>query len=321
MVTTFTPAASFKRHTFSKNMVTKVKIGGLLLAALLSLSFSASATTHTVSGNGNFNDSKLWVDGYPGNVIYEGDTVMLSGNINMNVDVVVKGALMVKSQARFTGSKNLIVMDEGLFMNSGITIVEAISNRGTVYNKSILETHKDLINTGKVVNNQSMVVGNILDNVGLVSGNGGHLIANNRFVNSQGGQIQGNLDVCSANFMNVDGGRIDSTFVSFCGARIFSEVYLTASIRKEQVVLSLLNSENKKFQKYEIEKSENGVDFATIASVDGNSIEDLSKAFRYSDVTLSASNQVYYRIKLTNDDGSVKMVPAVEIGSSTYAGR
>jgi hypothetical protein len=301
-------------------MITRFKLAALLVAALISLSFSASATTHTISGNGNYNDTKLWSAGYQGNVIFEGDTVMLSGNITMNVDVVVKGAIFIKSQARFTGNKNLVVMDEGFVMNNGMTIVDAISNRGTVYNKSILETHKDFINTGKVFNNQSMVVGNILDNVGNISGNGGQLIANAKFVNSKSGQIQGNIDVCSANFMNVDGGSIDSTFVSFCGARIFSEVYLTASIRKEQVVLSLLNSENKKFQKYEIEKSVDGLTFTTIASVEGNNIEDVSKAFRYSDTDLSASSKVTYRMTLTNEDGSVKMIPAVEIGNNTLAG-
>ncbi len=310
----------FKGYATSKNMITRFKLAALLVAALISLSFSASATTHTISGNGNYNDTKLWSAGYQGNVIFEGDTVMLSGNITMNVDVVVKGAIFIKSQARFTGNKNLVVMDEGLVMNNGMTIVEAITNRGTLYNKSILETHKDFINTGKVFNNQSMVVGNILDNVGSISGNGGQLIANAKFVNSKSGQIQGNIDVCSANFMNVDGGSIDSTFVSFCGARIFSEVYLTASIRKEQVVLSLLNSENKKFQKYEIEKSVDGLNFTTIASVEGNSIEDLSKAFRYSDTDLSASSKVTYRMTLTSEDGSVKMIPAVEIGNNTLAG-
>jgi len=275
---------TFKTLPFTKNMVTKIKIGGLLLAAMLSLSFSASATTMTVNGNGNFNDAKLWVDGYPGNVIHEGDTVMLSGNINLNVDVVIKGALIVKNNARFSGSKNLVIMDQGLLANNGITIVEGITNRGMVFNKSILETSKDLINTGKVINNQSMVVGNILDNVGTISGNGGQLIANNRFVNSQQGQIQGNIDVCSANFMNVDGGSIDSTFVSFCGARIFSEVFLTASIRKDHVVLSLLNSENKNYQKYEIEKSDDGDIYTTIASVEGKNIEDVTKSILQNEV-------------------------------------
>jgi hypothetical protein len=263
----------------------------------------------------------LWADGYTGNVIFEGDTVLLSGNITLNVDLVVKGAIIVKSQARFSGNKNLVVMDEGLFMNNGITIVEGLTNRGTVYNKSILETSKDLINMGKIHNNQSLVVGNILDNVGNITGNGGQLMSNNRFVNSKEGFIQGNIDVCSANFMNVDGGRIDSTLVSFCGARIFSEVYLTASIRKENITLSLLNSENKKFKTYEIEKSTDGLNFTTIASVEGTSIEDPSKAFRYQDNELSASNKVYYRMKLTGDDGSVKMLPAVEVGSSIIAGR
>lgn len=320
MITTST-AHVLKGYASSKNMVTRFKLAGLLLAALMSLSFSASATTHTITGNGNYNDTKLWSAGYQGNVIFEGDTVMLSGNITMNVDVVVKGAMFVKSQARFTGSKNLIVMDGALFMNNGMTIVEAVTNRGTLFNKNILETNKDFINTGKVFNNQSMVVGNILDNTGTITGNGGQLIANNKFVNSKEGQIQGNIDVCSASFMNVDGGHIDSTFVSFCGARIFSEVYLTASIRKDQVILSLLNSENKNFQKYEIEKSEDGENFTTIASVEGGSIEDASKAFRYSDVDLTASSKVTYRMTLTSADGSVKLIPAVEVGSSTIAGR
>ncbi len=312
---------AFKGYTFSKNMVTKVKIGGLLLAAMLSLGFSASATTHTIAGNGSFNDTKLWAAGYPGNVIYEGDTVLLSGNIDLNVDVVIKGALLIKSNARLSGTKNIVVMDAGLLMNNGITIVEGITNRGMVFNKSILETRKDMINTGKVINNQSMVVGNILDNVGTITGTGGQLIANTKLVNSKGGLIQGNLDVCSASFLNVDGGSIDSTYVSFCGARIFSEVFLTASIRKDHVVVSLLNSENKSFQKYDIEKSEDGTSFTTVASIEGSSITDVTKAFRYQDTDLSASSNVYYRMKLTNNDGSVNTLPAVQLGSSIIAGR
>lgn len=287
-------------------------------AFFVSTGDTASAATYTANAAGKFNQDQIWTPEYPGNIIEEGDTVILKSNVDLNVDVVVKGSMIVGKDAKLTGGKYLIVLDNGLLVNQGMTLVEGITNRGLIYNKHIMETNSDMINTGKVYNNESMVVGKILDNTGMLSGNGGHLIANEKLVNSATGAIVGNIDVCSANFMNVDGARIDSTNMSFCGHRIFNEIYLTASIKKEHVILSLLNSENQKFAKYEIERSNDGQQFETVASLDGAEVNEPGMAFRYNDAHQS-TDKVFYRMKVTGNDGSERVLPAVEVGTMISA--
>lgn len=155
-----------------------------------------------------------------------------------------------------------------------------------------------------------------MDNTGIMSGKGGSYLANNKMVNSESGAIMGSIDVCSANFMNVGGARIDSTNMTFCGARIFSDIFLTASIKKEHVILSLLNSENKDFKQYQIERSDDGITFETVASLSGSEVaKEAGVAFRYTDEHKVANNKVFYRMKVTNDDGSEKLLPAVEVGT------
>lgn len=305
-----------------KNFVTNKKyfrvqaLAVLFTSSFLLSSGSADAATYTASADGKYNEEAVWLPEYPGNIVEEGDTVVIKGNISLNVDVIVKGQMLVSNNARLTGGKFLIVLDNGLLVNSGITIVEGLTNRGLVYNKNILETNADMINTGKLYNNQSMVVGNIMDNTGIVTGKGGSLIANNKLVNSESGAIMGSIDICSANFMNVGGARIDSTNMSFCGARIFNDVFLTASIKKEHVILSLLNSENKDFQKYHIERSQDGVNFETVASLNGpDAAKEAGVAFRYTDDHRVTDSKVFYRMKVTNTDGSEKVLPAVEVGT------
>lgn len=308
-------------HNIKKFFKGKGSLLVVMVAAIFSLSGrSADAKTYTATVAGQFNSNLVWSPEYPGNVIEEGDTVIIGSNIDLNVDVIVKGAMILKDKSRMSGEKFLVVLDNGMVVNSGMTLVKGITNRGFIYNKHIMETSQDLINTGKIYNNSSMVVGNILDNVGIISGNGGHLIANNRFVNSQTGSIVGNIDICSANFMNVNGGRIDSTYMSFCGNRIFSEVFLTASIKKENVVLSLLNSENKVYDSYKIERSSDGTNYEVVATLKGSDVEDPSVAFRYTDNHIVTDGKVFYRMTVTTAQGEEDVLPAVQVGS-IIAGR
>lgn len=291
----------------------------MFVAAFLVSGPGAEAATYLTSGSGKFNDASIWSPEYPGNVVEEGDTVIINGNVSLNVDVIIKGSMIVALDAKLTGDKYLIVLDNGLMVNKGITIVEGITNRGLIYNKHIIETTADLINTGKLYNNESMVVGNIMDNTGTLSGNGGHLIANTKLVNSNTGAILGKIDICSANFMNVGGARIDSTYLSFCGNRIFSEIFLTASIKKDHVILSLLNSENKNFKNYEVEKSMDGITYETVAMLNDGDREDMAAPFRYKDASIDGG-KAYYRMKITRNDGSEKVLPAVVVGT-VLAGR
>jgi len=284
----------------------------LLLAALISLNFSAKAKVFTATLSGNYNDQNIWVPSYPGNIIKETDTVYIANSVKLTSDIVVKGVLMVRMSGSLMGTKHLVILPEGKLMNFGITIANGINNKGLLYNKHIIEIANDLINSGEIVNQESMVVGNITDNIGLITGQGGSLLTNKKFVNSQTGVLRGSIDVCSNSFMNVDGGTIDSTRLSFCGQRIFSNVYLTADIRRDNIVLSLKNGDNEDYKKFRVERSVDGINYKPIATI---TKPENGESFRYVDEEVVKSNSIFYRLKVIREDDSETFIPAVEVGN------
>lgn len=290
---------------------------GLLMAALVTFSFSSFAGTYTTKSSGNFSNTAIWEAGYPSNLIKEGDTVIIKSNVNLNNDVVVKGVLMISPSASLTGGGNLVVLGSGYFNNKGITLVKSITNRGAVVNSSVLETSADIINTGTFENNQSMIVGNIFDNTGVLTGKSGQTMVNKRMVNSETGRISGTIDVCSNDFSNVGGARIDSLGVSFCGNKIFNATYLTASVKKDAIQINLNNSTATNVAEYEIEKSTDGSNYTKIASIKAAEIANNALPVNFSDNSPVNGNTVFYRMKLVHTNGNTSFVPAVEVGNVT----
>jgi hypothetical protein len=285
----------------------------LLFASFLCLSMhTAEAAVYTASGMGNFNDENIWSPEYPGNVIKSSDTVRVSGQVKLNKDVLIEGMMLVDAEASLVGASNLIIMEEAFFINKGLALVGGITNQGVVYNRHVLETNADFINSGKVLNNESVVVGKIMENLGLMTGNGGNYMASNKMINAQGGRITGNTDVCSNDFMNIDGGRIDSNYISFCGARIFNDMFLTASVKSENIILNLKNSENMKAQKLEVERSTDGKEYEVIASLQKQDLLRDATGLKYVDNSLASGKVLKYRIKLTDAQGETKTLEAID---------
>jgi hypothetical protein len=210
-----------------------------------------------------------------------------------------------------------VVLGSGYFNNKGITLVKSITNRGAINNSSVLETATDFINTGSFENNQSMIVGNILDNTGAISGKGGQVMVNKRMVNAESGRLSGNIDICSNDFSNVGGASIDSLNVSFCGNKIFNATYLTASVKKDAIQINLNNSTASGVASYEIEKSTDGNNYTKIASIKANEIKDNTLPVNYSDNSPVSGNTVFYRMKLVHSNGNTSLIPAVEVGNAT----
>lgn len=285
----------------------------LLFASFICLGFSnANAASYTASGMGNFNDENIWTPEYPGNMINAGDTVKVTGQVTLNKDVLIEGMVFIESEASLVGSGNLIIMDDAYFINKGLTIVGGVTNKGLVYNKHILETNDDFINTGKILNNESVVVGKIMENLGLLTGNGGTYMASTKMINTGSGQITGNTNVCSSDFMNIEGGVIDSNYISFCGARIFNDMFLTASVKTESIILNLKNSENLHAEKLELERSTNGKDYNVIASLEKQDLIKDANGLRYVDQSFASGKSLHYRMKITDSNGNVKTLNAVD---------
>jgi hypothetical protein len=282
----------------------------------MSLSFTTKAGTFSTKDHGKYSDVSNWKSGYPGNLIKENDTVYINSNVTMSSDIVVKGVLIVNERYSLIGENNLVILENGMFQNKGIVIVKSVTNRGRVKNHNILETSLDLINTGSLENNQSMIVGNILDNTGTITGKLGNIIANKRFVNTSPGNISGSVDICSNDFSNMNGGTLDSMSVSFCGNRIFSSMYLTASVKQESIQLKLNNSEKSKYTEYRVEKSDDGENYTTIAHIRAVDVKNNENALvTYSDKSAINTGTIFYRMKLVDSKGTESFVPPVEIGS------
>lgn len=200
-------------------IITLTKV--IFSVAVLFVSFLAEAAVFTTQKTGNFDQQAIWQPYYPGNVIKETDTVVINNSVTQNVDVVVKGTLIVQEKASLTGDRNMIVVKSGTLFNLGATKFGLLTNRGAIFNQQNLNVSMDFVNSGNVINHSKIEVGNVLDNTGLLTGKGGDYAANGKFINSRTGSIDGNLDVCSNNFLNVEGGSVNVQTTTFCGNPIF----------------------------------------------------------------------------------------------------
>lgn len=205
-------------HSLIRQTISIIFSIGILFS---STSIAKAALFSTVKA-GSFNQQEVWKPFYPGNIIKEGDTVVIKNDIEHNMDVVVKGTFIIQENASLLGDKNMIIVKTGTLLNLGKSKFGLLTNRGAIYNQQNLEVTMDFVNSGNVINHQKIAVGNMLDNTGLLTGKGGDVSANGKFVNSRTGSIKGNLDVCSNNFLNVEGGTVDMETTTFCGNPIFN---------------------------------------------------------------------------------------------------
>ena len=125
------------RHILNKLAAT------LMFAGFMFFIGEANATTYITSGKGDFADIKIWKTEQPGNIISEGDSLIINGNIALNTDLIINGTLVTTPKARFMGNTNLVILENGKFANAGLTVVGGLTNKGTVLNGGVIETNED----------------------------------------------------------------------------------------------------------------------------------------------------------------------------------
>lgn len=193
-----------------------------MAAVLLSGVRYAEAAVFTAAKTGSYDQQEIWQPYYPGNIIKETDTVIIARMVTQNVDLVVKGTIVIQETASLDGDRNMVIVKSGTLLNFGKSRFGLLTNRGAIFNKKNLEVTLDFVNSGNVINHNKIEVGNMLDNTGLLTGKGGDISANGKFVNSRTGSINGNMNVCSGNFLNVEGATVDVESTTFCGNPILS---------------------------------------------------------------------------------------------------
>lgn len=263
----------------------------ITIAAIFTLA-AANAKTYTV-GSGKWSDASVWGGQYIGSTIKAEDEVIITGQVTMNTSIVVEGTLKVEKGAGIVGNKDLVVAKSGKFVNNGNTVVKRIVNAGTISNNMIMEAMMDITNQSTIENNNNMVAGNNFDNFGgNASGNGGAYFVNNNISSSPSAKFGSDVKVFYGNI-------IESQNASA------SDLNLDATVKSNEVVLSVSNPTKMNVAAYSIEKSTDGKNFQLVEMVNGASMT-------YTDNKVD-NNLTYYRVKAINTTGEETTLPLATV--------
>src|SRR5688500_12998266 len=83
------------------------------IAILTCIGLLTQAAVYTTQKSGAFDKQEIWTPFYPGNIIRETDTVVINHAVAQNIDVVVKGTMIIKEKASLTGDRNMIIVKSG----------------------------------------------------------------------------------------------------------------------------------------------------------------------------------------------------------------
>ena len=141
-----------------------MKIFSFILTAMMFTTI-AQAKIYTLS-SGKWSDSCIWSENYAGATIKAGDVVIVTGQVVLNVHLVVEGTLRIEKGATLLGAKDITIAQSGVFVNNGSTIVGRIMNEGAVSNNLFMETKADIQNCSMMENYNAIVAGNNFESLG-----------------------------------------------------------------------------------------------------------------------------------------------------------
>ena len=119
----------------------------LILAVLqLCISFTAYARVAYLK-------SGKWSQIYQYHHIEPQDTVIVSGNVVIDMPLLIQGKLEITAGANFSGFKPLNIAPGGSLINYVNLVVRSILNNGLIQNNSIIDLLEDLENVGSLQNN------------------------------------------------------------------------------------------------------------------------------------------------------------------------
>lgn len=262
-----------------------------ILAAIFTLT-AANAKTYTV-GSGKWSDASVWGGQYMGSTIKAEDEVIIVGQVTMNTSIVVEGTLTVEKGAGIVGNKDLVVAKSGKFVNNGNTVVKRIVNAGTINNNMIMEAMMDITNQANIENNNNMIAGNNFDNFGgNASGNGGAYFVNNNISSSPSAKFGNDVKVFYGNMIETQ-------------QTASSDLNLDATVKANEVVLSVANPTKMNVAAYSIEKSNDGKNFTLVEMLSGASMT-------YTDNQIN-NDLTYYRVKAIDTSGEETVLPLATV--------
>jgi hypothetical protein len=257
----------------------------LSILVCLLLSSVASAKTFTIVNSGKWSDVSIWQDGIVSNQIEEGDVVLVKSHIMINIDLIVKGTLIVDKGFSMMSNKSIFIDKSGKFINDGNVSVKRLFNEGTISNNAMLESMLDIENKGVLDNNVNMVAGsNLLNFGGNVKGRNGTYFANSSVVSSPSATFSKDINVFYGN-------EIASTTIS-------SSMKLETEVVKNNIMLTVSNPNKETANNFSIERSFDGKNFETISEVKG-STDNVAMIFQDKNIE---NDLVHYKIKVNGGE-------------------
>jgi len=295
--------------------------------------YSSSGTT-TVGGNfkstDDFTNSGNMT--VTGTVINDWSSTMSNtGTITSGSDFINKGSLTSSGTLNsggdfknvwgttFTNSGNLNVGDDflnqGTITNNGnIDITDYGKNQGTINNNNNIDVGGNFNNDwGSTVNNDgSISVDNNLSNNGTVHNDGSMEVDGNY---SGSGNVDGTGSLCNSDGVTDPTGGSKSVTCPICGDAGTLPVELVEfncefngnGVDIKWVTLTEINNE-----KFEVMKSEDGINFTVISTVDGAGNSNTQLNYSVIDEN-SGSGIVYYRLNQIDFDGQSHLSSIIKV--------
>jgi hypothetical protein len=255
-----------------------------ILVCLL-LSSGVSAKTFTIVNSGKWSDVSIWQDGSVSNQIEEGDVVLVKSHIMINVDLIVKGTLIVDKGFSMMSNKSIFITKSGKFINDGNVSVKRLFNEGIINNNAMLESMLDIENKGILDNNVNMVAGsNLLNFGGNVKGRNGTYFANSSVVSSPSATFSKDINMFY-------GGETSTTTTTTTAN---TSMKLETEVVKNNIMLTVSNPNKETANNFSIERSFDGKNFETISEVKG-STDNVAMIFQDKNIE---NDLVHYKVKV-----------------------
>lgn len=277
----------------------------------------ANAATFKTTAYGKFSDEKVWEPTYPGNMVKEGDSIIISSQIILNVPITIQGVLVIEKGAGLQGNKDILVTKSGSLSNKGNTVVKRLLNEGKINNELVLETMMEMENTGWVHNSSVTLSGsNLLNRGGVLDGKNGNYFSNNSVIASPNSIYGKNIKILQSTSFSNPINEIDESVYCNASMNVFAGegnkvfVEITSSRLKELTSVSLEKSlDGKIFYKIDEQKAGDN----TLVIQDNVANED-ALWYRFSGYDEQGKKYAFPEalIKISNKNETLSMLDRIE---------
>lgn len=255
------------------------------------------------SNSGNWDHKNSWTARQsPGNVINSQDKVTIDGYYSLESSLVIHGALTVndtlylKNNLEITGGQKVDIVINGLLIVKGSIVIKGtfdfmIEGNG----KMVVLNDVTVAGNGKSKNKK-------IDNVGEVYINDEFSPSDFKY------SMQSNLDEAI---------NMPMTLMSFIEAETGSTLpvellYFRSAVEQNKVILDWATSSEENFDYFIVERSNDGINYETIAEVKGAGWSQTNQYYQFAD-EFPVAGISYYRLQSIDFDGYTEIFQAVSV--------